>query len=130
MGDGFERLVALDDDPEALSEMLSELGKPSLIFSKISEFAQWLEESADFTKTLFIYDLHLNPGSGLDVLVNSPWPEQSVLFTDDYLDPESVRASSEMGFKIVPKGLLRYPIREKVESQLLQAEHAVQPISL
>lgn len=100
-----QEIIVVDDDVE-LGKRLIELhgGGRGQCFPSIASYAVWLD-GADLSndKILSVYDLHLNPGSGLDLLRLHPWPKRAVLYTDDYFNTEALELSAEIGFAIFPK---------------------------
>ncbi len=102
-----KEVVVVDDNAIMAQSLLGKVGGKGLHFSSISDYASWLDASEDFNeKTVSVYDLRLNPGSGLDLLRINPEPQKAMLYTYDYLDSDAMELSATLGFSIYPKPFL------------------------
>lgn len=102
-----EKIVVVDDEEIAASQLLKKAGGEGKHFSSIAAYASWLDNSSVLEQeAISVYDLHLGSGSGLDLLRIHPWPKTALLFTNDYLNPEAVSLSAELGFSIMPKAFV------------------------
>ena len=99
-----QETIVVDDEPEIARQLIDRTGGRGQCFDSIGAYAKWLD-NADLSseKILSVYDLHLKPGSGLDLLRLHPWPARAVLYTNDYLNPDALELSAELGFSILPK---------------------------
>lgn len=99
-----QEVVVVDDEPEMGKQLIERAGGRGQCFHSIASYATWLD-NADLSngKILSVYDLHLNPGNGLDLLRLHPWPQRAVLYTNDYFNADAMELSAELGFCILPK---------------------------
>lgn len=104
-----KEVVVLDDNALAARSLLKKLDGRGQHFSKMEDYADWLYGSDSMgANAISVYDLRLNPGSGLDLLRINPQPKNALLYTDDYLDAEAMALSAELGFCIYPKPFLTF----------------------
>ena len=102
-----QELVVVDDEPNVAESLMSHLGRKGKKFDSIASYAAWLDSADLSLENIFsVYDLHLKPGSGLDLLRLHPWPKRALLYTSDYLNHEALELSAELGFSIFPKVFL------------------------
>jgi signal transduction histidine kinase len=101
-----QELVVVDDEREIAEQLIRRFGGRGRCFDSIASYAKWLDNVDIFDGMLVsVFDLHLRPGSGLDLLRLHPQPHRAVLHTDDYLNAEAIELSAELGFGILPKGI-------------------------
>lgn len=102
-----QEIIVVDDEPQIARQLIERTGSHGQCFDSIAAYAKWLD-NADLSskKILSVYDLHLKPGNGLDLLRLHPWPARAVLYTNDYLNAEALELSAELGFSILPKAFV------------------------
>ena len=102
-----QEVVVVDDEKDTAEQLIERSGGRGKHFASIATYAAWLD-GIDLSNDMLlsVYDLHLKPGSGLDLLRLHPWPKRAILYTSDYLNPDAIELSGELGFPILPKTFL------------------------
>lgn len=100
--------VVIVDDERNMGEALARKFAPGTkVFDSITVYSQWLDEVENPESYLHIFDLHLKHGTGLDLIEMSPWKENCVLYTFDYLNEEAMEKATEWRVPILPKDFIK-----------------------
>ncbi len=107
-------IVSVDDDQsihqiwaEKFASMLpKDLGPQHLKFTSLEEFAIWVKTNHSSTNRYLIdYEFLDQNGNGLELIERLQIPNQSILVTSRFDEPQIQTKAHKLGLKILPKGL-------------------------
>lgn len=101
--------VVVDDEVDIFAALEKKLGPRTIFFDEIEQFQNWRrDEMGPPADCQYIIDYNLKSAlTGLDLLQSLPEGSQATLLTSDYDRPEVLKASSELGFQVLPKFYLQ-----------------------
>ncbi len=97
--------ILIDDEVDIFAALEKKLGPKTIFFDEINDFQAWrLDEMDSLQDCQYLIDYNLKSNiTGIDLLRSLPKGSNATLFTSDYDRPEVLKASSELGFQILPK---------------------------